>query len=432
MNTLDRRKTDFGVGLLPIAFATLCSERGDNILPQPELGWVWLTQSERTAAQNSLSSAGPDGTRDELGFGVIHFAYADRFFPGTSVQHTSLRYIWFICWALQEMAERSAGGLFSNELFVEIEDRIGHRLIEKYGDGDRTGIIGGRVLRKGGSPVSKPSAIYWSALRTWGLLTPLKSTGAAPYRGDLIRHWDALTRRDGLEVDVEEPRGIFLDPPPMPSGWRRKKGELSFDLDLTTQEDEKIRTRWSKLRDQNGNTSLLSRLAERRKLAPSAMNSAAVRQLCSQTEIDMLKRAEQAGSLVCVARALYIAMVGDLKRRDGDTVAAPDQMLAATLATHQSSATALDLDLLAKDVPALGDLKFLLAAVQEWVSRGSADYVGLQPTFLTREHALKDDRALLLEGSDLRRRSWRPGEPWPLKYRWDKVAGFLQELAPTA
>lgn len=406
--------------------------RGENKLPQPELGWVWLSQSERTAAQDSLSSAGPDGTRDELGFGVIHFAYADRFFPGTSVQHTSLRYIWFICWALQEMAERSAGGPFLIERFEEIEDRIGHRLIETYGDRDRTGIIGGRVLRKGGSPVSKPSTIYWSALRTWGLLTPLRSTGAAPYLGDLVRHWDAFTRRDGLEVDVEGPREFFLDPPPMPSGWMRKKGELSFDLDLTTQEDEKIRTRWSQLRDQNGNRPLLSRLADKREPAPSAMNSAAVRKLCSQTEIDMLKRAEQAGSLVCVARAVYIAMVGDLKRRDGDMVAAPDQMLATTLSTHRSAATALDLNLLAKDVPALGDLKILLAAVQDWLGRGSADYVSLQPTFLKREHSLKDDRALLLEGSGLRRRSWQPSEPWPLNYRWNKVAGFLQELAPTA
>ncbi len=126
---------------------------------------------------------------DEVGFGVIHFAYADRFFPGTSVQHTSLRCVWFVCWALQEMPARSPGGLFLQTMFAEIEDRANRRLLERYGTSDGTGIVGGRVLRKGGSPVSKPSGIYWSALRTWGLLSPLASTRTAPYRSDIARQW---------------------------------------------------------------------------------------------------------------------------------------------------------------------------------------------------------------------------------------------------
>jgi hypothetical protein len=341
--------------------------------------------------------------------------------------------VWFICWALQELAARSAGGLFSDVMFGEIEDRTGLRLIEKYGSKDRTGIIGGRVLRKGGSPVSKPSGIYWSALRTWGLLAPLESTGAPPYRSDISRNWDALTRRDRLEVDSSNgPQAIFVNPPPMPTGWTRKSGELSFELDATTQEGDRIRAGWAKLRDQDDKQSLLSRLADQKKAAPTAMNSPAVRKLCSAAEVLKLARADQAASLVCLARALYIAMVGDLKRQDGATVGSPDQMLAKALATHKAKALELDLSLLEKDVPALGELKPLLVAVQEWVGRDSSDYGGLQPTFLKREHALKDDRALLLRGSGDRRSSWEPHEPWPLTYRWEKVAGFLDELAPTA
>lgn len=400
---------------------------------QPQLGWVWLSQSERIAAEASLADAGPEGTRDELGFGVIHFAYADRFFPGTSVQHTSLRYIWFICWALEEMAERASGGLFPEGMFAEIEDRTGHKLLETYGTGDGTGIIGGRVLRKGASPVSKPSGIYWSALRTWGLLTPLASTRAAPYRGDLVRHWDTLTRLDRLEVDAgADARTIFVSPPPMPSGWKRKTGGLDFTLDTKNREDERIRAGWSLLRDPGGKPALLSRLAESRRASPPGMNSPAVRKLCSKVEVQMLLRAEQAGSLVCVARALYIAMVGDLKRGDGGFVGSPDQMLAGTLAAHGPAASALDLDELERDVPALGALKPLLGGVQAWIARGAPDYTSLQPAFLKREYALKDERALLLEASTARRDLWGPSEPWPLSYRWEKVASFLDELAPAA
>lgn len=146
----------------------------------------------------------------------------------------------------------------------------------------------------------------------------------------------------------------------------------------------------------------------------------------------MLKRAQQASSLVCVARALYTAMVGDLKRLDGTEVSSPDAMLAETIASHRDPALALDLGELEQDVPLLGDLKPLLESVQDWISRGAPAYSGLQPKFFAREYNLKDDRALLLPASVARRAAWTPTKPWPLTYRWDKVARFLDELAPAA
>lgn len=400
---------------------------------EPKLGWVWLSQSERMAAEASLAAAGPEGTRDELGFGVIHFAYADRFFPGTSVQHTSLRYVWFVCWALQEMATRSPGGLFPETMFEEIEDRTGRRLLERYGTSDGTGIVGGRVLRKGGSPVSKPSGIYWSALRTWGLLSPLASTGTPPHRSDLARQWDTYTRRDRPEVDAfDRGHAFFADPAPMPSDWTRKRGGIGFELDPAGREGERIRAGWSRMRDHGGQPTLLSRLAERRRAAPKALNSRDVRELCSPAERLALERADRAASLVCIARALYVAMVGDLKRGDGATVEDPDRMLADALNAHAEKALYLDLGLLEEDVPALGELRPLLAAVQDWIAGERRDYGRLQPAFLKREHALKDDRAMLLKGSSGRREAWDPSTPWPLTYRWEKVAAFLDELAPAA
>ncbi|MEQ1934837.1 MAG: DUF6361 family protein, partial [Fimbriimonadaceae bacterium] len=128
---------------------------------EPQLGWVWLSQRERRAAEQALSDLGPDGTRDELGFGVIHFAYADRFFPGTSVQQTELRYVWFVCWSYLELQQRSPGGVFPKDELARIEDRTGHKLIRHYGAEDGHGIIGGRVFRAGRSPVTKPSTVYW-------------------------------------------------------------------------------------------------------------------------------------------------------------------------------------------------------------------------------------------------------------------------------
>jgi len=52
---------------------------------KPTIGWFMLLEADRAAAHRLLTSAPSDGTRDELGFAPIHLAFAERFFPGTSV-----------------------------------------------------------------------------------------------------------------------------------------------------------------------------------------------------------------------------------------------------------------------------------------------------------------------------------------------------------
>jgi hypothetical protein len=77
------------------------------------IGWFMLSETDRAASARLLEQSEADGTRDELGFGVIHFAYSDRFFPGTSVQHGRLRYIFFLAWTYRELIGASAGRSFS-------------------------------------------------------------------------------------------------------------------------------------------------------------------------------------------------------------------------------------------------------------------------------------------------------------------------------
>jgi hypothetical protein len=125
-------------------------------------------------------------------------------------------------------------------------------------------------------------------------------------------------------------------------------------------------------------------------------------------------------------------MIGDLKRNDGCPVRSPDEMLERAVAAHGPRALALELAQLRKDVAGLGDLETLLAAVQSWAARGGGDYADLQPLFLARETALKYPRGLLDPAGKERRARWAPGEPYPLTYRWEKVATFLDELAPRA
>ncbi len=71
----------------------------------PSLGWTMLSKDALRRAERSLDS-GEQGVRDEIGFLALHSAYANRFFPGTSVQQTRLRYVFFVPWLYLDIAKQ--------------------------------------------------------------------------------------------------------------------------------------------------------------------------------------------------------------------------------------------------------------------------------------------------------------------------------------
>ena len=75
---------------------------------KPILGWTMLSREEMRQAERLAS--GEQDTRDEIGFLLIHQGFADRFFPGTSVLHTRVRYALFVPWLyLQAAAGKGRG-----------------------------------------------------------------------------------------------------------------------------------------------------------------------------------------------------------------------------------------------------------------------------------------------------------------------------------
>lgn len=396
---------------------------------EPQLGWVWLSQKERRTAELALAELGPDGTRDELGFGVIHFAYSDRFFPGTSVQHTKLRYIWFVCWSYLELQQRSAGEALPTAELDRIEDRTGHKLLRHYGNDDGNGIIGGRVLRVGRSPVVKPSAVYWNAMRTWGIVRPLSIGREAPGRGELQSRWPELTGKQGRpEVDPDQAKSIFADPPPMPPRWRVQSEPLTFDLDSAHDEAGRILRAWEVPRDMLGRRSLLYRLAERGGATPATITSHDVLSLCDEDEKTSLRRAACAGSLAAISRGIHTALVQKMKDSSSEVNSTMRQWLDNVVHAHGQQALELDPLGLLLDVPEANKLISLIEATQDWLSSGAGDITGLENIYRQREEAQKPGRALLARSGGDRRVNWSPREPVPLTYRWDRVTGFLDQL----
>jgi hypothetical protein len=70
---------------------------------EPAFGWTLLSP-EATGRAEVQWREDVAGVRDEIGFLLLHQAYADRFFPRTSVQQTRFRYALFVPWIYQKVA----------------------------------------------------------------------------------------------------------------------------------------------------------------------------------------------------------------------------------------------------------------------------------------------------------------------------------------
>ena len=77
---------------------------------EAQLGWTLLSRDALRRAETQLRDD-IEGVRDEIGFLALHQAYANRFFPGTSVLHTRLRYELFVPWMYENIARRTNAAL---------------------------------------------------------------------------------------------------------------------------------------------------------------------------------------------------------------------------------------------------------------------------------------------------------------------------------
>ena len=116
-----------------------------------EFGWTYLSRMALAKAEAQLS-AESQGVRDEIGFLLIHQHYADRFFPGTSVLHTRLRYVLFVPWMYQSLWQGRAK-VTPEQAVQKMEGDLCRRLL-KF-EPHQLGIIGS--LSEGKSMGQPPS-----------------------------------------------------------------------------------------------------------------------------------------------------------------------------------------------------------------------------------------------------------------------------------
>ena len=398
------------------------------------LGWTLLSREALKRAETQLRDD-VQGVRDEVGFLALHQAYADRFFPGTSVLHTRLRYALFVPWLYKNLAAKRERRITA--ALVREEVALAGRLRRSHEEG----VIGGRSYPE---PTSQPaSTVYWTALGAWRILRPLPS-GLLPARSSVHRHLalrtsDVRFRDDDHQV-LEETHPVFAGLPEPPKEWYDSREPLDFCF----QDQEARFLRGTLLAvhrpGSGGEPSLLANLVDVPLRETSTLWDASVLGGAEPQDRSALQRARQVAALSAVGRGVYAALVEELRANDGrHTEKRHRGYLKVVVEKYREDALALNVAAVRDDAPAGINETILnvLRETQQWLKQPRALAMDLHEVYAAAERRRKGRRARLVRSMAGRRKrqEWLPGEhpeAEALHYRWRQVRRLLLDLQAAA
>ena len=129
------------------------------------VAWLDHDDKQRKAMLEIVDLFREKDTVDDLGYGIVRDAISDTLFPGVSVLHTRPRYMLLIGWIYAGLLEDGISGQRAIDRGRKFELGLSQTLLDA---GETQGIIGkvaGKDLKR------LPSAAYWAAIRTYGILS---------------------------------------------------------------------------------------------------------------------------------------------------------------------------------------------------------------------------------------------------------------------
>lgn len=398
---------------------------------QSSFGWLELSSASLARLQRELQD-GDKGVVDEMGMLGIHGAYADHFFPGTSVLHTRARYLLFEPWNFLCASNEPNLRARMRDLHLWLADRL---LDTTPGV---QGVIG-RTLLPNRVPAQPPDFIYWTAMTEYRLYE-------GPTRGQVYSRWEELfVAHQTWSPDPAVPKEdvVRFNVPKLPANWGRLR-QVTFDL---TREEAAFL-----VRQLAATKSLLGAIAER--LNPELPPLSALvpwEEPLVETaannldEWARLQRARGASALAHLVRGIYAALV---ERRRNLETPQDSEAYAETLmhlcfdrsepTTILETARDVDLDGLVRDgVP--GSLKPLLedavAALRALGKPGDVRRLlnapAIEELFRKVEVARKGAKRarLAVTSAELRRQFGDTTvSVYALDYRWKQVRQMLNDI----
>ena len=129
------------------------------------IAWLDTSAEEQRRIREIVELFSQRESRDELGIGQIRDVFSDLLFPGTSVIQTRARYFLLVPWVFRASARRGLSGAAQ----LAHANSAERRLVEMLRS---AGVVDGLIGRRAGAALKiLPSSIYWSGMRTYGILT---------------------------------------------------------------------------------------------------------------------------------------------------------------------------------------------------------------------------------------------------------------------
>lgn len=145
------------------------------------ISWLDASTEENARMRELVKLFGTPETTDDLGMGQLRDVISNCLFPGTSVLHLGARYMLLVPWAYLTAHK----GTRNPEDLRKHAEEAERQLIDRFKELNVESFIGraaGRKVRQ------LPSAAYWTALRTYGIVQKETDRAAVAQQSPNARH----------------------------------------------------------------------------------------------------------------------------------------------------------------------------------------------------------------------------------------------------
>lgn len=137
------------------------------------IGWIDFSSEHREKVKTVLDLLGVPSVLDELGIGAIRDSFSDYLFPGISTIQTRAKYFLTVPRILRDYERLPLHVRRRRSLADYLRERENHIMAcleRNHRHSPQDGIIGVRFVGKRGEVQRKPSSVYWTGLRIFGLV----------------------------------------------------------------------------------------------------------------------------------------------------------------------------------------------------------------------------------------------------------------------
>jgi len=137
------------------------------------IGWVDFSSEHREKVKSVIDLLSTPGVIDELGIGVIRDSFSDSLFPGLSTIQTRAKYFITVPRLFKDYEKLPAHQRRKRKLADFLKDHENlcmEAMVANHADDPQNGIIGESFADKQGEVQRKPSSVYWTGIRQFGLI----------------------------------------------------------------------------------------------------------------------------------------------------------------------------------------------------------------------------------------------------------------------